>query len=113
MLDLASSSRIQCNGCESSFWRALRAGPKLPAACAAPTDGSNAKGELCAVSLDGRSLIRGRSAAPPDLPLGPGFAGGLRDRRPVLKVKSSDWNDTGVGHFGLLSERLGQPIESE
>ena len=30
----------------------------------------------------------------------------------VLKVKLSDWNYTGLGHFGLLSERLGQPIKS-
>ena len=30
----------------------------------------------------------------------------------LLKGKLSDWNDTGLVHFGMLSERLGQPIKS-
>ena len=34
-------------------------------------------------------------------------------RHGFLKAKLSDWNDTGLVHFGLMSERLGQPIKSE
>ena len=65
-------------------------------------DWTNARGDLCSASaraalprlaaelgldlpasLDGPSPVRAQAAAPPELPPGPGFAGSLRDLRPV------------------------------